>query len=789
MNIQKTDLLLLNKIKFGASENAPQAPVPATEQTPEAGMKALSFKGMQNLMSNPSLAQRLAADGDEQTDSKSPAFKGLNAKAAKNTLLTAAVVLAGLGAASCSDKPDKYIQISEQTTIVEQDTQMMAIFQALLEEIKGMRQDMKDRDAKYQQQFNQIVNMFTDLYNMLQQGILDTQAFLSKIMDNQDVIISLMEQQGIKSDKANQLLQDILNSNMSMDEKLAAIKSLITDIKSMIAKGLEYAAQAQKDRQELNVYVRSTYNNTNKLVQLGEKAYTSDSIQIANQEQMLAKLDIIDIDMNANSEALAEQLGIQHSELMALLEKMGYDIKGMSAKEIYNAIKENTSVLKETNKQLREGIDKVDTDLNAAKTEILEALEKIDGHILDLTDAFKAFAQSQKKFNAMSLIYARQTANNTAKTATNTAYTNVLVENLYDAVDSLSLFDGGLSAKMDSLITVVKEADNNNQAGNTEIVNAIKEAKAVLVSLGVKVDGLSNEAILAELQKQTKLLGEQKAELVDIRKELADLKKQHAAGLIKDEEYSNKASQYSERIIELLENTKLDTASILLALGDISQNVEVAGKNYENALNKIQNNTYYSSYYIQKLYEAYEADAAQREAMKVGIEQLLPYIKNIDGTTTDIYQYLINQGVDKADAEKVIAAIQKAAGDQINVANANKNEIIANLEDIIRNQELQLDVQREILEKMKGLNPGSGSMVDLTTIEKELADILAAIKDLKDALAPKDYENLLKEIRDKIKPCNCNCGELKVVVEEIKTILEQHNSDEGIRNQDGGFIS
>ena len=235
MNIQKTDLVLLNKIRF-AGENAPQAPVPeTTEKSAEAGMKALSFQGMKNLMGNPALAQKVGIEGDEEAAEKNPAFKG-----GKQKMATAALVLAsliGTGAlTSCKNEGDEYTQIAEQSVTVDQT--QTAILQALLEEIQAMRQDMKDRDAAYQQKFDQVINLIFDLYTISQKEAVDNATFREKVITNQDAIIFLVEQQGIKSDKANELLNNILNSNLSIEAQTAAIKSLVTDIKSMIAKGL-----------------------------------------------------------------------------------------------------------------------------------------------------------------------------------------------------------------------------------------------------------------------------------------------------------------------------------------------------------------------------------------------------------------------------------------------------------------------------------------------------------------------------------------------------------------------
>ena len=67
MNILKTNMLVLDsKIRKENGENSTvtEAPVPQTTN-PEAGIKALMFQGMKNLMENPELAQEAGIKNEE----------------------------------------------------------------------------------------------------------------------------------------------------------------------------------------------------------------------------------------------------------------------------------------------------------------------------------------------------------------------------------------------------------------------------------------------------------------------------------------------------------------------------------------------------------------------------------------------------------------------------------------------------------------------------------------------------------------------------------------------------
>ena len=70
MNIMKTNMLLLdNKILKEDAENTATiaAPVPSPAQA-QAGMNALMFQGMKNLMANPELAREVGVMNDESAD-------------------------------------------------------------------------------------------------------------------------------------------------------------------------------------------------------------------------------------------------------------------------------------------------------------------------------------------------------------------------------------------------------------------------------------------------------------------------------------------------------------------------------------------------------------------------------------------------------------------------------------------------------------------------------------------------------------------------------------------------
>ena len=343
MNISKTDLLLLNKIKFAGKETAEptEVPAPETESSPEKGMNALMFQGMNNLMSNPNLAQKVGANN--------VAFQGklINAK----TLgMSVAAILGALSLTNC--KPDPDIVETNVNVNVQVDQEMAARMQAILAELQALRQDYNNGNKEVIARLNALTSILNSMLSTLNTladndnytreqlqtligwaqtlvtsvNNLNDEEFKSQVLANQQAIIALLKAQGADTSKALSILQDILNSNASLSEKLDMIAGLLGDIKSMFASALNFMDKADKDKTNLYNYVKQTALNTSILVDYAQKAYESDSVQILNQEKILNKLNVINVDMNSNLENLSKQLGVSQSTIISMLQKIGYTV-------------------------------------------------------------------------------------------------------------------------------------------------------------------------------------------------------------------------------------------------------------------------------------------------------------------------------------------------------------------------------------------------------------------------------------------------------------------------------
>ena len=668
MNITMNELLLLGnkKIKFGEGEpnkTASAAPVPETTES-QSGMNALMFQGMQNLMSNPDLAQQINANG--------VSFKGMTR--VMKTALPAALVVGAASLQSCKDADDldrrTDININVENTV----TIDFSILQSMLDELKELRKDMADRDAKYQTYFNKIVNMYETFLEMYREKTANDEKFQKLILDNQSTIIALLEMQGVDNATAIGLLYDILNSNKSMDEKLAAIKGLVSDIKSQLNTVIANQEAAAKDRAKLLNSVRNIDANVNVIAQQGEKVLESDSIMIANQEAILAKLDVLDVDMNANSENLAKQLGIQHAQLMGMLMNMGYtqaQIAKMTTSEIIKAIKENTATTKAGDEKLAKLINTIIKQgyiSEAQRNEIISLLDSIDGKLdaisANILKLYNSVEDAKKKFYPMF----RDLVN------VNKVQTSVLI-NMGKTLEGVADDVAALKANSDSLIVLANEKPD-------EIIEAIKKGDAGIMAV-LRFNGISQqEAMYMSTQAIINAINNFKKEYI-----------------------TNEEKENNQRlvIIELLQNPVYNTnEGVIKAISEVTAAINAGNSNLTAELEKLYQKlaeieakltpllSKLSSYiddasnnwkklfdYMDKAQKAADEDHAQMNAYlklaNIYLEKLLKAADGIKENTDSIKNLGGGNGITAADLD---ALLDKYATKINNNNNNNINKLL-----------------------------------------------------------------------------------------------------------------
>lgn len=400
MNINSNELLLLNKkIKFAGEAGKPAADVtvPAPEtNTPQTGLNALMFQGLNNVVSDPQLAGELKIMSEantEKTEDKAAneyiapyksnlAFQGKASKF-KSIALAALMGLATLGATStltsCDDK--EYIGIpgsnTNNVTINIDFDKITAMFQQMQE----MWQQMLEQQQITNEQLQQNNEFMKQLLQMYQEGMADANEFYEQMYNfimsstaNQEIIIGLLEQNGMSQEEANNLLRELIAEvqagNLSAAEAMDKIMDLLGDIKGLLSQAIsdfnkfyEEMLAKQDELIETNKQGFDELINQGNITNatLEDMKAQNDSLIVLSNKQIEAQNEIkeaiekANLDSNANFDKVVETLNVNKNELIEALEKLGYsqeEIIKMTASQIINAIDNNTAVTEGTNNLL-----------------------------------------------------------------------------------------------------------------------------------------------------------------------------------------------------------------------------------------------------------------------------------------------------------------------------------------------------------------------------------------------------------------------------------------------------
>ena len=385
MNIQKINMLSLND-KFKMKDNQT---APVGTQNPEGtdakdGMKALMLLGQQNYMNNnvgfkAGMAQKVATYGTI-------------------ALMTAA----GLGLQSCIKQEVnvdlKALQEAQSETnallrqLLEQGKIDQAMFNKLLEAINLVSAEVKAGNIE-------LADFKAQVF-----------AYIAYDASIQAQILAELQQQGMSQEEANafmmdaisQILEMLRNGQMTLDEALEAlngIKNGINDITTILNKFYnawsEANAKAEEDRAKLIELAEKTYINSNTLVEQGKQFLINDSIKLANEDEMLKKMDGI----QANTTAI--------KYLTEMLLAQGYtqmQINQMNFYTMLQAVKEGNAINKNNNAQLKALLALIEQQgyvSEEQRAQIIELLKNIDANVSAILDTvnnlYKAYLEEAKK--------------------------------------------------------------------------------------------------------------------------------------------------------------------------------------------------------------------------------------------------------------------------------------------------------------------------------------------------------------------------------------------------------
>ncbi len=844
MNINSNELLLLNKkIKFAGEAGKPAAdvtvPAPDTN-TPQTGMNALMFQGLNNVVSDPQLAGELkimketdtvkTEDKAAQNEYVAPyksnlAFQGKASKF-KSLALAALMGLATLGATSaltsCSDdepyKSETNITINiDLSAIQEMFAQMQAMWQQMLEQ-----QQITNEQLQQNNQFMQ------QLIEMVQQGFISADEFYEQMYDfimsstaNQEVIIALLEQNGMSQEEANAILNEILNEvrngNLSATEAMEKILDLLGDIKNLLAQAIsdfnkfyeemlakqDELIETNKQGFEQLIEQGNITNNT-----LNDMKEQNDSLIVLSNKQLEALADIknsivnANIDSNANFDKVIETLNVNKNELIAVLEKMGYsyeEIIKMTASQIIEAIDNNTatvvksnellykiteyiSILPEikengdiTNNQLEElynlyleivnSEDKYSEEVINKMEELVGKLENIEGILNDISatlkellSGFLSFYNDYKNDKDMEFKLLGQLYKN-GKIQTS------ILASMNETTKSMSENITGIKENTDLLLEIVQD-DTRYQ----ELIEAIKNIQAggeveidyqrledMLKMMGLTITDAIN---MSSSQLEQAIKNFQNTYVNVEQKQTEEL--QTIQAKIDDLQIFLSNNDNNQEIIDAINN-------ITVAIGNGNEDVTNELKNLTEQLNKLQQA-------IDAIYKAIGEQAAitntYLEKYDTKFDGILGMLGSIDSKLNTIIAnqktaeiYLDNLLKAVADLKEEIKKLQNEAGE------GGSSITLEQLEELWKqHDEANFEKYKELIENLD-INVD----VNTTTIEELLNSIDAKMEYINDnSEILNEILNLLKgidwsnpdytqklnriiEILENFK-CNCECG-------------------------------
>ena len=655
MNITKTNMLSLdNKIKKDGAVNAIEQAPALSKAHSNAGINALMFQGMQNLMANPMLAKKTGVMNDEpkaeETEtaksyiapySSNIAFQGTAAKTMKVAAISALMAMAAGLTTSCkeADKVTIYEKENVNNVTVNVDlTTISAQLAKMTELMEFMAEQNKLNNDQNQELMNQLAiwaakadSKYTDLMELLKsmagkiididKGVQTTNKELGTNNAYQVLIVSLLQQQGMTQEQANnyllQLINDVRNGKKTDEQAIAELfkkldetNNKLDDINQQLSKlnkqFAEFCAKYNVDMADFKGAFADLYKLVNKMyvdgkdrTQIAQAINTKMSTLLADVEKI--KATAIEIRDKINSGTPTVSIDYERFEAMFKMLDMDQQ-EAMSASTNTIVAKLNELIAKQ---EKIENAIKILDENNGERTKYIAYVIKNETH--DNSDVIEAI-------------------NNLAKS--NEGNIAAAAEALAARLDVLNTKVDGVLGKMDGIAKLLQQYGdkiyNKLDVDNKAILDAIKDNGKELRNANGKLD-LTN-LTLAEL----------KAEVEKIKPELVKL-----VGNTED------ANEY----LDIIANRELEIKQAIAEL------TAIAG----DALTKDE---------LEELWKAHDANAfAKAKAYLDGIhaedldkaDEIIDYLKKGNKTAGDTYELLLDfankQNLSAEELKKLLKAV------------------------------------------------------------------------------------------------------------------------------------
>lgn len=812
MNINSNELLLLKKVKFGEEATRKSAGIttnvtePVETLSPQATMNALNFQGLNNVTSNPELATELKmmnedvtsqevaenAEANENAEQSNVSFQARAMKMSqykgktstlKSMAFSALMALGMLGSTatlqSCDDKEVVYVPGSNETTVTV-NVDMTAIT-AIFQQMQMMWQQMLEQQKITNEQMQKNNEFMQKLITLYQQGNENANEFYSKMYNfmmtstaNQDVIINLLEQNGMSQEEANKLLkeliQEVKDGKTTAAEAWEKIVNLLGDIKGILGQVLTSLQKAEQDRAELKEIANDIRNSSYvsneqqaKLIAQNDSLIASNKLAISKLEVISNQIEKANLDSNANFDRVVNTLNMSKSELINVMMKLGYtqaQIEKMTAAQIIKAIKENTAATKNNTTRLEEINNEIKDgkiDAKEAANKIIELLGEINNNILTLTDSFNNFVKDYKsdKNKAMRML---------AEIIKNGRVQTSMLASLNKTQKDMASNIAGIKANTDALLEIAQDDTKYN-----ELMKTLKEIQA----------GGSGSIDYEKFEQMFKLLN---MNLTDVIK----MSRSELVAAIKD--FENTYVQTEQKQTEELQTiqAKIDDLQIFISNNN--------NKDIINAINKLSQTINKGNADVTEELKNIEAQLNKLQAI---VNAILKSIGE-QAARTDVYYQKwdtkFNDILSRLDGFKsqlnTIIANQKTA--QIYLSNLQKE--VENLKVEIKNIQNQggTGVDYNKLEEMwkehdkANYDKYSKLIKDLgidTSKLKTVEDLLKSIDSKMDNI--KDNSDILTKILNKLNGIDFSKPDYSSKLDKIIELLEKfkHNCNCGNNNE------
>lgn len=730
MKISANEMLLINKnLKF-KGEEAESASTVALAEVPEGkedSISALNAQSMNNI-----------------------AFQGVNMAGLKKMGLNAMVALTLLGGAaslqSCDDEPGGNTYIYDNTQVITNITVNIymtdeELVKAVLEEIKALREEQKEQTAINKAILEALINQgisMDRILKLLEQFNMTAQDIFNMLKDNtekQDQILNEMSK-GNKEFKA--LLTEILNSIKDGNKLSAENNKTLTMI-------LAQMGQADKNDQTVIALLNMILNKVNESIQ------TDKAIAMKQQmffQAILGKLNAMDKHMQQGILALLNKIDSVSEKNLELLTK------------IFNSIQEGNQNDEKTNEILLAIFNKVQEsiDQNHDLTEKThEMLWMIMDKIALLNDDMKQgvldLINNMNTISENNLALLTKIFNSINENNKNDEKTQAILMAIYDLTKAGIEQNHDLTEKTHEMLWMLMDKidmlNDNMKTGFLAIIKNINEASQanidLLLKLIVKVDNIVNAG-----DSNEKLMEVLNAILAKIE-----------ASIAQNKEMDSTTHQLLQTLIDNVQNLK---GSLSVTIEKLIEKIEELSADYKAILNEILVNVKDMNENMQNGFASVvnrfdQMSAEQREF----VNQILARLDKMDENGQKGLALILEQlGINNSISADMLAKIEQVLAklDRANEADQKfYNQALALLAELISKVDQLGGKADSILDAIGNISLDVN--VDLSTIERMLADILAQSK---------ANGNVLTSIEGKM-------NLLAITLEGIKTQLEVNEAD------------